>query len=121
MVKTASLNYEVVAPHCCLLGERPVWDAKTRTICWMDILNGKIHEFCTVQKKHRTLQVKDMVSAATLCTNGNFPAALKCGLTFINRENGHVKLLHNPEAHLPENRFNDGKCDPAGHFWVGAS
>jgi sugar lactone lactonase YvrE len=25
----------------------------------------------------------------------------------------------NPEAHLPENRFNDGRCDRAGRFWAG--
>jgi len=23
------------------------------------------------------------------------------------------------EEDLPQNRFNDGKCDPAGRFWVG--
>jgi len=27
--------------------------------------------------------------------------------------------LSDPETHLPENRFNDGKCDPAGRFWAG--
>ena len=24
-----------------------------------------------------------------------------------------------PESGLPNNRFNDGKCDPAGRFWAG--
>lgn len=24
-----------------------------------------------------------------------------------------------PEADIPDNRFNDGKCDPAGRFWAG--
>jgi sugar lactone lactonase YvrE len=27
--------------------------------------------------------------------------------------------IEDPEYHLPENRFNDGKCDPAGRFWAG--
>jgi sugar lactone lactonase YvrE len=45
---------------------------------------------------------------------------MKSGLAFINRENGEVKLMYHPEVHLPENRFNDGKCDPAGRFWVGS-
>src|SRR5699024_49293 len=26
---------------------------------------------------------------------------------------------NDPEKHLPNNRFNDGKCDPAGRFWAG--
>ena len=28
-------------------------------------------------------------------------------------------MLANPEQHLPGNRFNDGRCDPAGRFWAG--
>jgi sugar lactone lactonase YvrE len=28
-------------------------------------------------------------------------------------------MIADPEAHLPGNRFNDGKCDPAGRFWAG--
>jgi sugar lactone lactonase YvrE len=28
-------------------------------------------------------------------------------------------MIANPEGHLPNNRFNDGKCDPAGRFWAG--
>jgi sugar lactone lactonase YvrE len=119
MQKTASLRHEVVASHCCLLGEGPVWDDRAKTICWVDILNGNIHEFCTVSGKHRILRVKDMVGAVALCTNGVFLAALKRGLAFIDRTSGAVKQLPHPEAHLPENRFNDGKCDPAGRFWVG--
>jgi len=119
MLKAASLSYEVVIPHCCLLGEGPVWDATNNSICWVDILNGVIHECSPSKNQHLKMPVKDMVGAIALCTSGNFLAALKSGLAFINRASGEVKMLHHPEAHLPENRFNDGKCDPAGRFWVG--
>lgn len=60
-----------------------------------------------------------MVGAVALSTNGDFVAALKSGLAFIDRHTGDTRLLHHPEVHLPGNRFNDGKCDPAGRFWVG--
>ncbi|MEO6733821.1 MAG: SMP-30/gluconolactonase/LRE family protein [Ferruginibacter sp.] len=113
------MKYKVVASHCCLLGEGPIWDADTKTIYWVDILNGNIHGFGTTENVHQTMQVNEMVCAVALCTNGDFLAALKSGLAFINRERGEVKLLHHPEIHLPENRFNDGKCDPAGRFWIG--
>lgn len=119
MQKNVLLTYEVVVNCCCLLGEGPVWDAASKFIYWVDILNGNIHGFCTTQNKHRILPVKDVVGAVALCTNGDFIAALKSGLAFVNRDSGEVKLLHHPEVHLPENRFNDGKCDPAGRFWVG--
>jgi sugar lactone lactonase YvrE len=32
---------------------------------------------------------------------------------------GAVTLLCDPELDRPGNRFNDGKCDPWGHFWAG--
>ncbi|MBD0294580.1 MAG: SMP-30/gluconolactonase/LRE family protein [Flavisolibacter sp.] len=113
------LQYEVLAPHCCLLGEGPVWDAANQSICWVDILNGNIHEFKLSKKQHRTIAVKDMIGAISLCTNGDFLAAMKSGLALISRESGKIKILCHPEVHLPENRFNDGKCDPAGRFWAG--
>ena len=113
------LKYKVVAPHCCLLGEGPIWDDETKTIYWVDILNGNIHEFCTTENVHRTIQVNEIIGAVALCTNGDFLAALKSGLAFIKRLSGEVKMLHHPEVHLPANRFNDGKCDPAGRFWIG--
>ena len=119
MSKLHRLKYEVVVAHRSLLGEGPVWDAQTKCICWVDILNGNIHEFSTVEKKHRILDLKDIVGAVALCSNGDLFAALKTGLAFVNRKTGKVKLMHHPEVQLPGNRFNDGKCDPAGRFWVG--
>jgi len=119
MSATNQLKYQVVIPHCCLLGEGPIWDTETKTIYWVDILNGNIHEFCPIQNRHRCSQVNEMVGAVSLCTNGDLLAALKTGLAFINRTSAEVRLLHHPEIHLPGNRFNDGKCDPAGRFWVG--
>jgi len=41
------------------------------------------------------------------------------GFASYDLEQQKLTLLHNPEAHLPHNRFNDGKCDPAGRFWAG--
>jgi hypothetical protein len=32
---------------------------------------------------------------------------------------GEMSLITDPERHIPNNRFNDGKCDPAGRLWAG--
>ncbi|MEJ7821683.1 MAG: SMP-30/gluconolactonase/LRE family protein [Chitinophagaceae bacterium] len=120
MSAAVNLSYEVVVPHTCSLGEGPVWDAVRKTICWLDILNGEIHEFSPEQKTHKTIPVHQMIGSLAVCTNGNFIAALQNGFAFINRVSGEVKILANPEIHLPNNRFNEGKCDPAGRFWAGS-
>ncbi len=118
-INAANHSYEVVVPHSSLLGEGPVWDKINGSIVWVDILNGNIHEFSTATNKYKKIKVKAMVGAVALCTNGQLLAALKTGLAFVKRTNGTVKMMHHPEVHLPGNRFNDGKCDPAGRFWIG--
>ena len=82
-------------------------------------MNGEIHEYSPEQKTHKTIPVHQMIGSLAVCTNGNFIAALQNGFAFIDRITGEVKMITDPENHLPNNRFNDGKCDPAGRFWAG--
>lgn len=45
--------------------------------------------------------------------------AVRDGFASFNLETEVLTIIDDPEAHLPGNRFNDGKCDPAGRFWAG--
>lgn len=119
MINTTGLQPSVTVKHTCLLGEGPIWDAKRKVICWIDILNGEIHECSPEQKKYKKNQVHQMIGSIAVCTNENFIAALQNGFAFIDRISGEIKMIGDPENHLPNNRFNDGKCDPAGRFWAG--
>jgi sugar lactone lactonase YvrE len=101
------------------LGEGPVWDAATQTLCWVDILGGRIHEYTPVTEAIRTLEVGEMVGSVALCTDGNYLAALHSGIYHLDRVSGRQRMLTHPASHRPENRYNEGKCDPAGRFWVG--
>lgn len=115
----SALKIETVTEVKSLLAEGPVWDAKRKVICWIDILNGKIHEWSEKDAVYRETDVKQMIGSMAICSDGNYIAALQNGFAFINRESREVKMITDPEAHLSNNRFNDGKCDPAGRFWAG--
>src|SRR6185436_4157943 len=39
---------------------------------------------------------------------------------FLDPASGSLQKAATPEAHLPDNRLNDGRCDRAGRFWVGS-
>ena len=119
MAIQTNIDIEVVPVPRCILGEGPVWDNKLKTICWVDIINGEIHEYDPLLKAHRSIPVEQMIGTVVVCDNGDFGVALKNGFGFIDREGSHLHMVGNPETHLPGNRFNDGKCDPAGRFWAG--
>lgn len=115
----STVNWEIVTDHFCTLGEGPVWDEKRQEIIWLDILEGEIHGYSTKDHIQRTFFVGQPVGAAALRRKGGLIAALQHGFAFINLEENWIEYLNDPEHHLPDNRFNDGKCDPAGRFWAG--
>lgn len=114
------LPYTIVPAPLSLLGEGPVWDRQTATLFWVDILQGTIHSYDTRQELHKKIELHEMTGAVALTTSGGLIAALKSGLKLIDRSTGVVKPFCEPEAGIPGNRFNDGKCDPAGRFWIGS-
>jgi sugar lactone lactonase YvrE len=101
------------------LGESPVWRADEGALYWVDIPKGLItrHVFNTGVNSQWKLPAP--IGSFTFRSEGGMVVALKTGIYFFNPENGDLRQIHNPEAGLPENRFNEGKCDPRGRFFTG--
>jgi len=110
---------EPVLEHQCVLGEGPLWDFENKLICWIDIVSGNIHEYSPTTNHFRSIPVHEMIGSIALNADGNFIIAIQNGFAFLNRKNGEIKKIANPEADIPGNRFNEGKCDPSGRFWAG--
>lgn len=110
---------EVVPVPVSELGEGPVWDAQQQRIIWVDIEQRKIHSYYPATKQYKAFEAGQMVGAVALTERGRFVGALQNGFAFIDTEKNKVEKINDPESHLPGNRFNDGKCDPAGRFWAG--
>jgi sugar lactone lactonase YvrE len=102
-----------------VLGEGPLWDEDQQRIFWVDIPHGIIHCYRLSDAGYRHWSVPDMVGAVALGTGNHLVAALSSGFAFVDLDTGRVSPVTDPEAQLPDNRFNDGKCDPAGRFWAG--
>jgi sugar lactone lactonase YvrE len=58
------------------------------------------------------------VSAVAPREAGGFLLASRPGFATLD-DSGVFSLIVEVEAELPENRMNDGKCDPRGRFWAG--
>ncbi len=101
------------------LGEGPVWDEKNQILYWIDILNGLIHEYHMESGMSQYFSVGEMIGSYALTDRGNMIVATQKGFGFIDKKTGNYQLLAAPERNIPDNRFNDGKCDPSGRFWAG--
>jgi sugar lactone lactonase YvrE len=60
-----------------------------------------------------------MPSAVVVREKGGLMLAVKHGFAHFCPESGRLEMVAELEADKPGNRFNDGKCDPAGRFWAG--
>ncbi|OCA81565.1 SMP-30/gluconolaconase/LRE domain protein [Bacillus sp. FJAT-27225] len=112
-------DVELVLDTKATLGEGPVWDQKTGALFWVDIEGEKIYIYYPETGEDRILDVGQRIGAIVPRQSGGAVAALENGLYFVDIELGQFEFIVNPEGGLPENRFNDGKCDPKGRFWAG--
>ncbi len=101
------------------LGECPVWDDRRHKLFWVDIEGCAIHCFDPETGNDRQIDVGQRVGAIALCGDGGLVAAMAHGFYNVDFDVGLIAAIGDPEADKPNNRFNDGKCDPAGRFWAG--
>lgn len=111
-------GWKTVTNHKSTLGEGPVWDERNQLILWLDIKNGRIHSYNPNSEEYQFTDTGQLTGAVALTERGTLIAALQNGLYEID-EQKTATFLVDPESHLPDNRFNDGKCDPKGRFWAG--
>ncbi|MFK7925094.1 MAG: SMP-30/gluconolactonase/LRE family protein [Bacteroidia bacterium] len=101
------------------LGEGAFWNAETQEFIWVDIEGESFYISNGDPHSVRKVVLDKKIGTIVADTKGNFVVALENGIYSIDRKTEDLTLLSNPEAALPNNRMNDGKCDPAGRLWVG--
>ena len=111
----AELLYDAKA----ILGEGPVWDTDKGELMWVDIERGELHFTRPETGTDRKMELGAKVGMAVPTKDGKILVALENGLAFIG-DDGTPEIFADPEAGLPNNRFNDGKCAPDGRLWVGS-
>lgn len=100
------------------LGEGPVWDCEGKVLYYVDIEGRKIGCFHPGTGKHFFLKTEKMVGCIVLDKDGNLIAAEEDTLVHIKPSTGERKNI--AALGIREGiRFNDGKCDCRGRFWVG--
>ena len=112
-------DLELVLDAKATLGEAPCWDSEKQLLYWVDILEKKVCIFNPFTKVNREILLNQNVSAIVPRNVKEVVLTLENGFYLLNLETEILSNLHELEGHLPNNRFNDGKCDAKGRFWAG--
>jgi sugar lactone lactonase YvrE len=97
-----------------------VWDAAQQRLYWVDVHNHRVHQFDPSSGSDRYFDVGDVVSAIALAGSDRLLIALGDRLAYLNTQTGDIVPLYQIEFPYPNTRFNDGKCDAQGRFWIGS-
>ena len=110
---------EVAFPYKATLGEGSLWDARHRQLYWVDIYENKVCLFDPERHSNLVFDVGANVGTVVPTEQGPLLTALRHEIAGLDLDTGDVFSVATPCAPVRGVRFNDGKCDPEGRFWVG--
>ncbi|NNK88170.1 MAG: SMP-30/gluconolactonase/LRE family protein, partial [Flavobacteriaceae bacterium] len=112
----AELEYEIFSQ----LGEGAFWNYETKEFFWVDIIQKRVHIYNPETGTDRYFETPSPVGMVVPASQGRAVIALEDGIYMLDTTSGAIEPLSDIEKDMPENRFNDGKCDPLGNLWVGS-
>ena len=103
-----------------ILGEGSIWHPTEDVLYWIDISGEKLFRYDPQKGENKTLEMGSMIGTV-VPSFGKYSVvvALETGIFGITVDGEKELLSEYPQNELSNNRFNDGKCDPAGRFWIG--
>jgi len=114
-----AVEIECVVDARAKTGEGAFWDVESQRLYWVDIPEGLVFIYDPVNGDNQQFQLDEPVGCLAPSVKGDLILATKSGFWRFDPGTGEKTALHDPEAHLPENRFNDGATDPKGRLWAG--
>jgi sugar lactone lactonase YvrE len=114
-----AFRVEVAARGADRLGECPLWDERQAMLWWVDSRWPAVKRLDPATGAVMMLVLPEIVGSIALRQAGGLLAATKSGIHLLDPSSGALEAKVDPEKHLPDNRFNDGRCDRAGRFWAG--
>lgn len=101
------------------LGEGSIWDDRRKCLFWVDIYKGILHRLDPKTAKHTFSEIGGFLGSVVPSENDDLILLNDRSYVSFDWENKKIEVLASVEEDIKENRFNDGKCDPAGRFWAG--
>jgi sugar lactone lactonase YvrE len=103
-----------------ILGEGPHWNAADARLWWTDIHASRVFRLDPATRAVDTIEMPERVGCLTFCEGAEhiLLVAFESGLGLYHLAGGRIDWLCRPEAGATGRRFNDGRVDRQGRFWV---
>ena len=115
------MDVERIGDVVCELGEGPVWDQAEGALYFVDSLAPAIFRFDPASGGiERRKPPGRSIGSLALRERGGMVIAMDDGFHAYDFASGACQAIAEPEAGLPNTRFNDGKVDRQGRFIAGS-
>lgn len=101
------------------LGECPLWHPRENRLYWIDIDGCAVHRLDPQHNMHQSWLMPSEPGAIAWCESGGLLVALRSGLAMLDTGSGVLTMIAPPPYDPAHERFNDGRADANGRFWVG--
>ncbi len=103
-----------------ILGESPLWDDNLQCLYWVDIREPAIRRLNYSTGAVQSWHMPDLVGSIALTDDGRLLVALPQFIALFDPTSGSLEPFVRPPEIISGHRFNDGRCDRQGRFWVGS-
>jgi sugar lactone lactonase YvrE len=114
-----TVTIERVGDGTDVLGESAVWCTREAALYWVDIREPAIRRWDSSGGGTQSWLMPELIGSIALRDEGGLLVALQTSLSFFDPSSGRLEQVAAPPAGPAEMRFNDGRCDRQGRFWVG--
>jgi sugar lactone lactonase YvrE len=101
------------------VGECPLWHPHEAVLYWVDIDGFSVHRKDPKTGEHRQYAMDSEPCALAIHASGGLVVARRDGFIHLDTAGGAVTKIADAPYDTANIRFNDGRVDPAGRFWVG--
>jgi sugar lactone lactonase YvrE len=115
----ATEKFEVVHDAPMLVGESAIWHEVESALYWVDIEGYTVNRLHAASGKFTSWKMGSNPSALAIDDNNFLVVATRHGLLRLNTTDGSEKPIADAPYDPAKVRFNDGRVDPKGRFWIG--
>jgi len=102
------------------LAESPLWSVALQRLWFVDINRPALHRFDPASGQDEYWPMPEAIGCVAATADGALIAALRGGIYRLDLDQGRPQQIAPAPYDPATTRFNDGRCDRQGRFWVGS-